>query len=112
MRKLTEDKGTSKHWPQLLPWLLLGYSCSVQGATGISPYQKLNATNPIIPLATQERISPPLNFDDPELAAAILFQRAKLVRRNVPMAISNILIAQHKDTPRYATVKGGAYIPR
>ena len=112
LRKLTDDVGHVKTWEQLVPWLVLGYLCSAQSATGISPYQLLYATTPIIPPAIRERLLLPIDFDDAETTANSLITRAELVKRNMPIAMGNIKIAQHRDTLRYAMVKGGAFIPK
>jgi PHD-finger len=34
------------------------------------------------------------------------------MRRAMPMAFDNLRIAQHRDTLRYATIRGGGYRPR
>ena len=77
----------------------------------MSPYHLLYAQRPIVPPAIYERVSQPINFDDPDQAALSLIARAKVVQRQVPIAMSNNLVAQHRDTLRYATVKGGAFVP-
>ena len=112
LRKLTEEEGSTKSWDRLLPWMVLGYLCSVQSATGMSPYHLLYAQRPIVPPAVYERMLQPINFDEPEHAARSLIIRAKIVQRQVPIAMSNNLVAQHRDTLRYATIKGGAFVPR
>jgi len=95
-----------------LPWLVLGYLCSIQRSTGFSPYHLLYATAPVIPPAIRERMLEAVDFDDPELAAASLLSRATIVKSHLPMALGNLEIAQHRDTLRYATIKGGAFIPK
>ena len=112
LRKLTDDVGHVKTWHKQLPWLVLGYLCSAQRATGFSPYELLYATHPVVPPAIRERMIDPIDFDDVEAAAASLLTRSALVKRNMPLAMGNIQIAQHRDTLRYAMVKGGAFIPK
>ena len=112
LRKLTDDEGHAKDWEKHLPWLVLGYLCSVQRSTGFSPYQLLYATAPVIPPAIRERMLEPIDFDDPELASASLLARATIVKNHLPMALGNLEIAQHRDTLRYATIKGGAFTPK
>ena len=112
LRKLTDDAGHAKDWEKHLPWLVLGYLCSVQRSTGFSPYHLLYATAPVIPPAIRERMHEPIDFDNPDLAAASLLSRAAIVKNHLPMALGNLEIAQHRDTLRYATIKGGAFIPK
>jgi hypothetical protein len=38
-------------------------------------------------------------------------QRADLFKRVMPMALENLSIAQHRDTLRYAMIRGGGYRP-
>ena len=112
LRKLTDDEGHANDWEKHLPWLVLGYLCSVQRSTGFSPYHLLYATAPVIPPAVRERMLEPIDFDNPELASASLISRAAIVKYHLPMALGNLEIAQHRDTLRYATIKGGAFIPK
>ena len=112
LKKLTDDVGHVRTWEKQVPWLMLGYLCSAQSATGFSPYQLLYATPPVVPPAVRERILEPIDFDDVDAAAASVLTRAEIVKRAVPIAMGNIKVAQHRDTLRYAMVKGGAFIPK
>jgi hypothetical protein len=38
-------------------------------------------------------------------------QHVKLFRKVMPVAFENLAIAQHRDTLRYATIRGGGYQP-
>jgi hypothetical protein len=38
-------------------------------------------------------------------------QRAELLKRAMLMALDNLSIAQHRDTLRYATIRGGGFQP-
>jgi hypothetical protein len=52
-----------------------------------------------------------VNLDDPEMWLRVCFQLAKLFRRVMLVAFKNLAIAQHKDTLRYVTIRGGGYRP-
>jgi hypothetical protein len=39
-------------------------------------------------------------------------QRAELFKRMMSMALENLSIAQHRDTLRYAMIRGGGYRPQ
>jgi hypothetical protein len=50
-------------------------------------------------------------MDNPDTWALVSEQRADLFKRVMPMALENLSIAQHRDTLRYATIRGGGYRP-
>ncbi len=105
-----------KQWEEQLAWVALGYRCAKQASTGVSPYELLYVVKPTIPPAIVERFPEPIDypsiFDDPQKAAKSLLERAVELRRLTIMAGGNQKIAQHRDTLRYATVRGGGYLPR
>jgi hypothetical protein len=89
------------------------------GAAGVpvqcadfAPYYLLYGQQPTVPPAIRERMEEPIDFDDPEAAAADVLARAELIKRACVMAGANQRIAQHRDTLRYATVRGGSYLPK
>ncbi len=52
-----------------------------------------------------------VNLDDLEMWLRVCSQRAELFQRVMPAAFENLAIAQHRDTLRYATIRGGSYRP-
>jgi hypothetical protein len=115
LRKLCEARRSKADWDKMLPWVALGYRCSPQQSTGVSPYQMLYACTPTIPPAIVERMQQPLDVDSAaarEAAAADLVSRSMLVQRLSIMAGDNLRIAQHRDTLRYARVRDGTYLPK
>jgi hypothetical protein len=50
-------------------------------------------------------------MDNPDTWALMSEQRADLFKHVMPMALKNLSIVQHKDTLRYATIRGGGYRP-
>jgi hypothetical protein len=52
------------------------------------------------------------NMDNPDTWALVSEQRADLFKRVMLMALENLSIAQHRDTLRYATIRGGGYQPQ
>ena len=100
-------------WDELVAWIALGYRCSPQASSGLAPYQMLYATQPTVPPAIKEKIKEPLELDlDPEAAAAVLLRRAAAIKRYCIAAGENLLIAQHRDTLRYAKLRSGGYLPK
>jgi len=111
LRKHVEQTADVYTWDEGVPWIALGYRCSPQANTKLSPYQLLYARQPTVPPAIVQRMATPVDFDDPHLAAESLLQRAAWVRAMCVEAGDNLLIAQHRDTKRYAMVRQGSYKP-
>jgi len=113
LRKMVADAEDPDNWDVLLHWAALGYRCSVQESTGYSPYYLLYGRHPIVPPAVRERMEEPLALlEDPAQLAQQLTERAQLMQQASCMAGQNLLIAQHRDTLRYARVRSGGYTPR
>jgi transposase InsO family protein len=78
-----------------------------------SPYYLLFGRHPVLPHAIQADTDTVLaNMDNPDTWALVSEQRAELFKRVMPMALENLSIAQHRDTLRYATIRGGGYRPQ
>ena len=93
------------------PWVALGYRITPQESTKLSPYEMMFACKPDLPSAHREKLREPVNFDDPKLASQSIVERAKLIQNFIPIAGRNLLIAQHRDTKRYAKLRSGGYLP-
>lgn len=111
LRKHCEQCADVRGWDEGLCWIALGYRCSPQASTGFSPYELLYARRPVIPPAIMQQVTAPLSFDCSEAAAASLLERAKRVSAACPEAFGNLLIAQHRDSLRYAMVRSGSFQP-
>jgi hypothetical protein len=112
LRRRCQDSKVGTEWDEDLPWVMLGYNCSKQAATGLSPYELLHAQQPTVPPAVRPRFEHPVDFDDAAAAEKQLLQRMELMRRNCAIAGENLAIAQHRDTLRYARVRSGDYQPQ
>ena len=99
-------------WDKLVAWIALAYRCAPQASTGIAPYHMLYAQTPTVPPSIKLRLKEPIDFADPDLAAGMLYERASAVQRACVIAGQNLLIAKHRDTLRYATLRSGAYLPK
>jgi hypothetical protein len=112
LRKLCQDTGNFADWDLNLQWVLLA-GVPVQCAERHGLCALLPAVWAAAHSASchQERMEEPIDFDDPEAAAADVLARAELIKRACVMAGANQRIAQHRDTLRYATVRGGATFP-
>lgn len=112
LRRRCQDTKVGVEWDEDLPWVMLGYNCSAQASTGFSPYELMHAQQPTVPPAVKPRFDEVIDLDDAAEAERQLLARAELMRRNCVTAGQNLAIAQHRDTLRYARVRGGDYQPR
>ena len=112
LSKLCAEEGSQLEWDKHLPWLMLGYNSSPSKATNLSPYQLMHAVAPTVPPSIRERMQQPVDLDDPDLAAADYLARSRLVKERSIIAGDNLRIAQHRDTLRYAKIRGWGYTPQ
>ena len=112
LTKMSAAKHSVKQWDRDTAWVVLGYNCSPQQSTGVSPYELMYARPPVIPPAVQASLSEPINHDDPAAAEADLLLRKKKVAEMTPMALQNLTIAQHRDQLRYLKVRAPDYTPK
>ncbi|KAJ9519684.1 hypothetical protein QJQ45_013313 [Haematococcus lacustris] len=111
LRKHCTSNRVTDQWDDALPMIALGYRCSTQESTRMTLYELLFARKPVVPPAIAERVEHPINFDDPELAAELVIQRAAAVTDNMVIAMDNQAVAQHRDQLRYAMTRSGSYQP-
>ncbi len=64
-----------------------------------------------MPTTIRREFNKVVNLDDPEMWLRVCSQRVELFRKVMPVAFENLAIAQHRDTLRYATIRGGGYRP-
>jgi hypothetical protein len=76
-----------------------------------SPYFLLYGRNPNLPTTICHESSEVVNLDDPEMWLRVCSQRVELFQKVMPAAFENLAIAQHRDTLRYAIIRGGGYRP-
>ena len=112
LRRMARQRAEGRDWDDLLPYIMLGYNCSVHQSTGFSPYLIMHGVEPTIPPAIKPRFVDHISFDDPELAVSSLLSRGEAMRQRISIAGDNLLIAQHRDTLRYAALRGGGYHPK
>ncbi|GAX81110.1 hypothetical protein CEUSTIGMA_g8544.t1 [Chlamydomonas eustigma] len=111
MARCVESSGTESEWDMYLPWIALGYRVTPHESTKLSPFQLVYACKPILPASVRERLSEPVDFDNIEAAVTSIVERAEILSANCAIAGQNLLIAQHRDTLRYAKLRSGAYYP-
>ncbi|KAK3279661.1 hypothetical protein CYMTET_12460 [Cymbomonas tetramitiformis] len=113
LTKACKQAGSIDRWDSFLPWIMLGYNATPQESTRLAPYELVYAQRPTLPPAIKERLNQPLeSCMDVDAMAASYLERAEYVKRATIMAGSNIAIAQHRQTERYAQVRSGKYLPK
>ena len=112
IRKKSETAGEDSMWDAAVPYIMLGYNASVQASTGMSPYKVMFGVAPVVPPSIKERYEGVIELTDPDSAAAVVVLRAQALKECCVTAGDNMLIAQHRDTLRYAEVRSGSYAPR
>ena len=111
LRKFCASKANKGEWDMHVAWAVLGYNCSVQSSTKYSPYELLFGHKPVIPPAVMPRMEPPLLLTDDNELAKQLQRRAEAMQHHLTIAGNNLAVAQHRDTLRYALVRGGGWQP-
>jgi hypothetical protein len=112
LAKLVLDQRCADVWDQQIQWVALGYRASKQASTKIAPYEFLFGCSPVLPPAVKPRFDNVLlDFENPEAAAQYLLERAALLNRHCVMAMSNLRIAQHRDTLQYQRIRSGSHRP-
>jgi hypothetical protein len=112
LRKYGLQRGHVSDWDLQLPWLAMGYRFSKQASlASFSPYLLLFGREPDLPTAIRRQVDGVVQMDNPDVWIKVCSERAELFKRIMPMAFQNLAIAQHRDTLRYATIRGGGYRP-
>lgn len=101
------------HWDKFLPWIAMGYRMSRQTSlAGYSPYFLLFGRHPLVGTKVRDVVQKVVDLDDPDVWARVVNDRAKLFEKDIPAAFDNLLIAQHRDTLRYAHTRSGNFQPK
>jgi hypothetical protein len=92
----------------------MGYRFSKHASlASFSSYYLLFGKHPVLLQAIQADAGTVLaNMDNPDTWALVSEQWVELFKRVMPMALENLSIAQHRDTLRYTTIRGGVYRPQ
>ena len=103
-------------WDMALGGILHAYRSTAQTSLKFSPYELIFGIKPVFTANTAERMQTPL-FDQNWVAShekeivKELIERGALMIENRALALSNLQVAQTRDTLRYAKVRSGAYLP-
>ena len=114
------EKENVQDWDQHLPLIALGYNISRQKSLGFSPYYIVYGREAALPFAARADFAVELQmnatrYPDVQNEDALyqaLIQRHKSLARDMPIAAGNLLIAQERDTLRYAETRSGAWVKK
>ena len=110
LARLVAAEQDAADWDLKMQWVALGYRCSKQSSTKLSPYEFLYGCSPCLPLAVRPRFDDVLlDFDRPEAASRYLDQRAKLLYDNCAIAMQNLRTAQHRGVLQYQRRRSGSH---
>ena len=126
LSKHIAQEGTTGQWDQYLHYIALGYRCSPQASTKLSPFELMYGVSPVLPTTVRDSFTPALDYPGVALsstgasvdrtaeqsAADFLLTRAQLLRDNMASIDENLKVAQHRDTLRYAAKRDGKWLPR
>ncbi len=88
----------------------MGYRFSHQTSlASFSPYFLLYGQNQDLPMTIRRESNEVVNLDDLEMWLKVCFQCVELFRKVMSATFENLAIAQHRDTLRYAIIRGGGY---
>jgi hypothetical protein len=59
--------------------------------------------------AAKQLLGKPIDFDEPEQWVRACEQRAQVLRRDMPLALGNLLASLHRDQRRYEHVRRAGY---
>ena len=113
LKKFVAKDKRARNWDtEGLASILLGYRCTVQAATGLSPAQILFAQDPAVNADVWISREPPLDFEDADLCADELIRRADIAKDLCIQVVENLRLAHDRNAARYKALRSGLYKPK
>jgi hypothetical protein len=95
--------GNKEDWDLDLLYIAMGYRMSKHTFLfHFAPYFLLFGRHPIPPSSIVTQMDQVVDLDSLTTWAKVIVNRVVLFKRVMPMAMENLMIAQHRDTLRYA----------
>ena len=93
--------------------ITMGYCMSThESLAHFSPYYLFFGRLPLRSVSNKLRKSTKLDLDDDTAWIVGVTARAEAFKRELPMAMRNVAVAQAGDRLRYAHTRGGSYTPK
>lgn len=137
LAKYCAQDNTAEEWDRHLHYVALGYRCSPQASTRVSPFELMYGVPPVLPMAARPSFEQALEFpaEQPLLlsnvgelesgggssiviepgadqVAELLLRRAAVLKDQMVAVDGNLRVAQQRDTLRYAAKRDGKWQPR
>eukprot|EP00798_Chlamydomonas_sp_ICE-L_P022501 gene22501-biopygen31170 len=117
LTKICSEHLATDTWDVDIAKVVTAYNCSPQETTKCAPFTLLYArapvmNNPEAQLAMTAQLPDLTDNTQVQALTDTLLERAQWIKRVSPTIANHIAIAHHRDTLRYANIKGGAYNPR
>jgi transposase InsO family protein len=113
LKKHAADVRHAKTWDTVgLSSILLGYRCTRQAATKLSPAQILFAQNPAVHADSWITRRKRMNFVDVEASGEELLRRAEIAQKLSAQVAVNLREAHAKNAARFRALRSGLYKPK
>eukprot|EP00798_Chlamydomonas_sp_ICE-L_P022089 gene22089-biopygen30771 len=118
LTKICSEHLSTDTWDIDIAKVVMAYNCSgPQETTKCAPFTLLYARAPVMndpqaELAMTTVLPDLTDIQQTQALASTLLERTEWIKRVTPTIANHIAIAHHRDSLRYAKIRGGAYHPR
>jgi site-specific DNA-cytosine methylase len=134
LAKYCAQENSAEEWDLHLHYIALGYRCSPQASTRVSPFELMYGVAPVLPVAARPAFEQALEYPEVPLLAQLgelvaggerpeidpgaeevaetLLRRAVVLKEKMAAVDVNLRVAQQRDTLRYAQKRDGKWQPR
>jgi transposase InsO family protein len=113
LKKHAAEARNAKTWDTIgLASILLGYRCTRQSATNLSPAQILFAQNPAVHPDAWITQRKRMNFINYEASADELLRRAEIAQKLNIQVVNNLKAAHARNAARFRQLRSGLYRPK
>ena len=117
LTKICSEHLSTDTWDIDIAKVVMAYNCSPQETTKCAPFTLLYARSPVMndpqaELAMTTVLPDLTDIQQTQALVSTLLERTEWIKRVTPTIANHIAIAHHRDSLRYAKIRGGAYHPR
>eukprot|EP00798_Chlamydomonas_sp_ICE-L_P018541 gene18541-biopygen27463 len=117
LTKICSEHLSTDTWDIDIAKVVMAYNCSPQETTKCAPFTLLYAKAPVMndpqaELAMTTVLPDLTDIQQTQALVSTLLERTEWIKRVTPTIANHIAIAHHRDSLRYAKIRGGAYHPR
>eukprot|EP00798_Chlamydomonas_sp_ICE-L_P022093 gene22093-biopygen30777 len=116
LTKICSEHLSTDTWDIDIAKVVMAYNCSPHETTKCAPFTLLYARAPVMndpqaELAMTTVLPDLTDIQQTQALVSTLLERTEWIKRVTPTIANHIAIAHHRDTLRYAKIRGGAYHP-